>query len=160
MIDNPGTLLREFAESANETGIAVESVEHEAQLAPHQPHKLPAGKCAVYVFSLSLKYGVVCPAGVNRVLKVGRVGPRSNARFLSQHYNPRSARSTLAGSLVKSSVLWRYLGIIEMSEATVGEWIRDNLDRDNFYLSATRVSELPILERYLRGRLGPVFEGG
>jgi hypothetical protein len=42
----------------------------------------------------------------------------------------------------------------------VGDWIRENTDRDNFYLLDGDQPLLGELERYLRGRLGPVFEGG
>jgi hypothetical protein len=34
-------------------------------------------------------------------LKIGKVGPNSHARYVSQHYNARSAGSNLAASLRK-----------------------------------------------------------
>ncbi len=67
---------------------------------------------------------------------MGKAGPKSNARFQSQHYNPRSAQSTLAGALMKSRILWSYLGSAELTAAEVGNWIRRNTDRDNFYLTS------------------------
>jgi len=94
------------------------------------------------------------------VLKVGRVGLRSGARFQYMHYNPGSAQSTVAGSLLKSKVLWRYLGITELNSINVGNWIREHTDRDHFYLEAEDESLLAELERFLRGILGPAFEGG
>jgi len=44
---------------------------------------------AVYVFSKGPD-----------VLKVGKVGAKSQARYTSQHYNPGSAMSTLAASIL------------------------------------------------------------
>lgn len=56
---------------------------------PHQPKSLPSHKMAIYTFWYEGKF-----------LKIGKAGPNSNARFLSQHYNPRSAQSTLAASIL------------------------------------------------------------
>lgn len=56
---------------------------------PHKPKSLPIGKMGVYIFIQD-----------NRFLKIGKVGPKSSARFMSQHYNPKSAQSTLAASIL------------------------------------------------------------
>jgi len=161
MIQNPQkTLIAGFGEAIKSLGLTCGGIEHEAQPAPHRPHKLPKGKCAIYVFSLSRTYGQCCPAGVGRVLKVGKAGPKSNARFQSHHYDPTRALSTLARTLVISKVLWHYLGITELTSKQVGDWIRNNTDRDNFYLDSKDNDILGQFEKYIRGRLGPVFEGG
>ncbi len=161
MIEKPEDLTQRFIDAAIRAGHIESSmlIEHEAQRAPHNSHSLPSGKCAVYVFSLSSSYGKGCRAGVDRVLKVGKAGPNSNARFQSQHYNPRSAPSTLGATLVKSRILWPYLGISHLTEERVGAWIRENTDRDNFYLDSSEQNMLGHLEKFLRGMLGPVFEG-
>jgi len=75
--------------------------------------------CAAYVFSLSECYGKVVPAGANRTLKVGKAGCNSNAWFQSQHYNPMSAQSNLARTLIEVKILWSYLGIVDMRESNV-----------------------------------------
>ena len=162
MIENPQHLIDEFIEAAIRTGIADQppDIRHESQRAPHRPCSLRPRTCAVYIFSLSSSSVPKGGAGTNRVLKVGKAGPRSNSRFLSQHYNPKSAPSTLAGSLLKAMMLWRYLGVAGLDDSTVGAWIREHCDRDNFYLPDSQNKLLVTLERYLRGRLGPVFEGG
>jgi hypothetical protein len=158
MIENSQALIADF-EAALGAPLTT-PISHEPQLAPHRGHKLPEGVCAVYVFSLSTDYGDQVPAGRNRILKIGKAGCNSNARFQSQHYNPSSAPSNLAHSLLEAKIFWLYLGITEMSETNVRSWIEENTDRDNFYLSASDASRLSRLEIYLRGRLGPVFEGG
>ena len=114
----------------------------------------------IYVVSLSRGYGERCPAGVGRVLKVGRAGPNSNARFQSHHYEMGRAPSTLAATLVTSTILWHYLGIMRLRSEQVRDWIRANTDRDNFYFDSKDNSILAQFEKYTRGRLGPVFEGG
>lgn len=162
MIESPETLLADFRNAATAAGVPCtdDAVVHRRAAAPHAATPLPTGQCAVYVFSLSASQGSRCPAGPHRVLKVGKVGPNSNPRFQSQHYNPRSAQSTLAGSLVKARILWPYLGITGLTEATVGDWIKTHTDRDHFFLDAGRLDLLAELERYVRARLGPAFEGG
>ena len=94
-----------------------------------------------------------CPAGPNRVLKVGKVGANSAARFCSQHYLPGSAGSNLARSLLAERVLWPYLGIEQLDEAGIKAWMCDHLDRDHIFVTEQRGLEREI-ERYFRGRLG------
>ena len=115
--------------------------------APHKPStRLPPGKMAVYLFRHR-----------DRVLKVGKAGPNSEARYTSQHYSSRAAPSTLAASLLKHGP---EVGIPELDEATVGDWIRQNTDRCNFLLdSGYPIRLLTLLESFLQCRLDPVFEG-
>jgi hypothetical protein len=162
MVNDPEGLIADFGRALAVAGFAAPRVpiRHEVHLAPHRSGSLPAGCCAAYVFSVSESYGRRCPAGSHRVLKVGKAGVNSNARFQSQHYNPGSAPSTLAGTLARSRILWPYLGIESLDEQKVGAWIRENTDRDNFYLDVRDATLLGDLERYLRARLGPAVEGG
>jgi hypothetical protein len=132
---------------------------HDSWRAPHTRRKLPAGKCAVYVFSLSEQYGSSVQAGAHRVLKVGKAGSNCNARFQLQHYNVNSAPSTLAGSLIRTTVLWPYLGVSALDSSSVRRWIEQNTDRDHFYFDVADEDMLRTLEKFLKGRLGPVFEG-
>lgn len=126
--------------------------------APHHPKALRPGHGAVYVFALADR--VMSEAGAGRILKVGRVGPRSNARFQSQHYVASSARSTLAGSLLTYRLLWPWLGIEKIDASTVRDWMLTHLDRMNVYVPAANADLLPHLEMYLRARLGgAVYEG-
>lgn len=161
MINFPTDLIDEFAEAAFAASLIQSPpiLTHELLSAPHLPPKsLPLNQCAVYVFSLSSRYGESCPAGPNRALKVGKVGANSSARFCSQHYLPNSANSNLAKSLLTEKVLWPYLGITYLDEFNVKEWMLANLDRDNLFVSKDSGLERHI-ERFFRGQLGPVFEG-
>ncbi len=101
---------------------------------------------AVYVFVWS-----------GRCLKVGKVGPKSQARFTSQHYRPASSNSNLAKSLVAGH---EKLGLSDITDSNVGAWIKGNVDRVNFLLSAEcGIPTLTLLESFLQCRLNPFFEG-
>ena len=161
MLANPQWVIRDFEEALRGCGVAVPPViTHEPWPAPHRPPRFRLGMCAVYVFSLSTAAGGRCPAGPHRIIKVGKAGPNSNARFQSQHYSPASAPSTLAASLLMACPLWSYLGFTAGDSAQVGRWLMENTDRDHFYLRADDLEFLGDLECYVRGRHSPVFEGG
>ncbi|MEQ9240322.1 hypothetical protein [Roseovarius indicus] len=115
--------------------------------APHSPPtRLPAGQMAVYVFSLG-----------GDVLKVGKVGPKSQARYTSQHYNPGSAQSTLAASIIGDA---ERLGLADAECAKIGNWIRANVDRVNILIPVDHgVAVLTLLESFLQCSLRPRYEG-
>jgi hypothetical protein len=115
--------------------------------APHRsPTRLPPGKMAVYVFSRGAE-----------VLKVGKVGAKSQARYTSQHYIPGSAQSTLAASILADR---ERIGLSDADAAAIGQWIRTNVDRVNFLMDERRgVPVLTLLETFLQCRLKPVYEG-
>ena len=126
----------------NESEIEVETLK-----APHRPpSRIPAGKMAVYVFS----YG-------DTVLKVGKAGPNSGARYTSQHYNAASAPSTLAASLLKGG---DQIGVSGLTVETAGDWIKNNTHRTNFLMrTECGVPVLTLLEAFLQCKLTPRFEG-
>jgi hypothetical protein len=158
-VENPAGLIREFVAALQPSTLA-QTVQHNHQATPHKGKPLPSEQCAVYVFTLSSKYGAATSAGANRALKVGKAGLNCNARFQSQHYSLRAAPSTLARTLLKTNVLWSFIGISSLDECNVRSWIEQNTDRDNFMLASEDAHLLGRLETYLKGRLGPVFEGG
>ena len=47
-----------------------------------------------------------------------------------------SVPGTLAATLLKTKILWPYIGITSLDESGVRAWIEANTDRDNFYLKA------------------------
>lgn len=145
----PETAINDFRTVARLAGVELpnEAIGLENLSAPHvPPTKLPLGKMAVYVFSNGPD-----------VLKVGKVGAKSQARYTSQHYNPGSALSTLAASILADR---ERLGLDNVDEANVGRWIRDNIDRVNFLMDERfGVPVLTLLETFLQCRLKPRYEG-
>jgi hypothetical protein len=61
---------------------------------------------------------------------------------------------------LKTKILWPFIGISSLDESNVRGWIEQNTDRDNFLITADGEHLLGKLGTYLKGRLGPVFEGG
>lgn len=153
-------VLRDFATAAERLDLPgwPAALDAEHLPAPHAPRALRPNHGAVYVFALADHH--VAEAGAGRILKVGRVGPNSNARFQSQHYSATSARSSLARSLIGYPALWPWLGIDNLDASTVREWMLSNLNRSNVYVPAGSAALIPHLEMYLRARLGgSVYEG-
>ena len=112
---------------------------------PHQPKVLPAQTMGVYTFWYDGEF-----------LKIGKAGPNSNARFFSQHYNPRSARSTLAASILQDTRM-QGKGI---DEGNVGQWIKNNCRRIDILLdSDLGIFSLELIEAALHYKYEPVYEG-
>ena len=72
---------------------------------------------------------------------------------------PLSAGSTLAKSLVGHPVLWPWLGISQLDASNVKPWMLAHLDRLHIFVPAESSEVLPVLEMYVRARVGSVFEG-
>lgn len=113
--------------------------------APHRsPSNLPKGKMAIYGFWYDGKW-----------LKIGRVGPKSNARYTNQHYNPNGGRSTLAKSLLNDSSIWNG----RVQPENIGEWIKNNTNRVNILLDSKHgLILLAFLEAFLHLRSEPRYE--
>lgn len=148
MIDTD-KLIADFIRIAELAGLDIKrgDIRIEKLPAPHVPPRtLPSGEMAVYVFYWG-----------DRCLKVGKVGPKSQARYTSQHYSPKSSNSNLAKSLLKDKLV---LGITEIDEHTVGNWIKQNTDRLNFLVPESfGIRMLSLLEAFLQCCLKPCFEG-
>jgi len=158
MLTEPDVLIADFSAAADQLGIDGWpcSLRGELLPAPHRQTGLQPGFGAVYAFALSTR--TISAAGAGMVLKVGKVGPNSDARFRSQHYTT-SGRSTLARSLLAHRILWPWPGISQLDEATVKPWMLSNLDRMHIYVPASSLLVLAALEMYVRARIGSVFEG-
>jgi hypothetical protein len=112
---------------------------------PHEPKSLPKNTMGVYIFLYKGKF-----------LKIGKAGPNSNARFLSQHYNPNSAKSTLAKSILSDKRM-ENLGINELN---VGTWIKNNCRRIDIILDKDLgIFALELVEAILHYKYEPVYEG-
>ncbi len=129
-------------------------ITHDCWVAPHKCKDLPKGCGAVYIFSLASISAA--PAGGGRVLKVGKAGASSNPRFRYQHYSEGSAQSTLAGAIRNNPLLWGYISF-PGATVDIGEWLRNNTDRNNFYFQKPEL--IGLFEVYAKANLGPVFEG-
>ena len=108
----PVEILNDFLVVARLAHVAVErrAIRIETLPMPHRPpSSLPAGKTAVSVFS-----------DQERVLEVGKVGGKSQARHTSQHYTG-SAPSTLAGSLLADRDMAKRCGLAKQN---VSAWIK------------------------------------
>jgi hypothetical protein len=114
--------------------------------APHrQPTKQPDGKMAVYCFGKGGEW-----------LKIGKVGPNSNARYTSQHYTG-SAMSTLAGSLTSDP---RMPEVKDIDKYQRSDWIKTNTYRVNILMSSDKPRELlSLLEAFFHLFLKPRYEG-
>jgi hypothetical protein len=115
--------------------------------APHRPpSSLPFGRMAIYGFWWDGSW-----------LKIGKAGANSNARYVSQHYNPGSAMSTLAASLLADSGMASAAGL---DAARPGDWIKAQCCRANI-LVPERLGKpfLSLLEAFLHVRLKPRYEG-
>lgn len=112
---------------------------------PHAPGTLPRGTMGIYTFLYNDEF-----------LKIGKAGPRSNARFFSQHYRADGAQSTLAKSLLADEAM----APLGLTEESVGDWIRQNTRRIDILLDERLgVFALELIEAALHYRYEPRYEG-
>jgi hypothetical protein len=151
-------MIETFLQVAALAHVKLESaqIKHELLLVPHRrPSRLPSGLQAVYAFLL----GEEC-------LKVGKAGPKTQARFTSQHYG-MNAPSTLAKSILRNRQRLEILlpseqrnEVVSLIETTVGAWIERNTSRFHIFLPITAGPlALALLEAFVQCRLNPIFEG-
>ncbi len=113
--------------------------------APHKPTSLRKGKMAVYAFWWN-----------NEWLKIGKAGPNSSPRYVSQHYTG-SAISTLSGSLSTDPRMARIEGF---DQTNLKEWIKKSTCRVNILIPSEKPKViLSLLEAFLHARLNPRYEG-
>lgn len=112
---------------------------------PHQPKTLSFNKMGIYTFYYEDKF-----------MKIGKAGVNSKARFLSQHYNPKSAKSNLAASILLDTRM-QGKGI---DEYNVGDWIKNNCRRIDILLdSDLGIFTLGLIESALHYKYEPIYEG-
>lgn len=156
-IDTP-EIIKSFLAAARLAGAALAEVEVRAEIlpAPHRrPTSLPPGKQAVYAFLVE-----------GGCLKVGKAGPKTQARFTSQHYGDK-APSTLAKSTIADRG-WM-MGLVSdsgraaverLTIETVGTWLELNTSRFHLFLGAAdNGCVLSLAEAFLQCRFRPVYEG-
>lgn len=142
-------LVADFQSVARIAGLSVaaDAITIQRLPAPHKPPtSLPTGKCAVYVFL----WKDLC-------LKVGKAGPKSHARYCSQHYNHASSMSNLSKSLLASREVF---SLQALPDEEIGSWIKGNTERVNLVIDAKYGAPvLTLLEAFVQCRLSPHFEG-
>ena len=152
IVDTLGALvdaaLTDFYKVASLAGASYDQtkLDHQIHPMPHAAPSLPAGKIAAYAFFLN-----------GRALNVGKVGQKSAARFVSQHYLPNSAMSNLAKSILTHPAS---VGASGLDATTVGDWIKAHTDRVSILMPADfGLPLLSLLEAFLHVRWKPLFEG-
>lgn len=112
---------------------------------PHLPSGLINGMMGIYIF----EHNGVC-------LKIGKAGEKSDARFRSQHYLPKSSQSNLAKSILNDPEMKNY----GLNESNISDWIKNNTRRiDIFIDSKLGIPVLNLLEAYLQCKFKPKYEG-
>ncbi len=170
-VSNPKSLITEFSNAFKKKHGNAVTINHQFSAAG-QSHTVaritpPDDEAWVYVFSTTVSAQI--PAGANRALRVGRTASFGR---LSQHYGAAGMTANgLVQQLSSQYFHWAYLGLDQNAEsmnssiqgqgwkATWGNWVKNNLDRDIFILNRGQTAALHELEKFMRGRLGPVFEG-
>lgn len=140
--------VSKFSLAAEIAGIKTDKKQIELEIlrAPHKPpSKLPSDKMAVYIFMLG-----------DQCLKVGKAGPKSQARYTSQHYG-FNAPSTLAKSLAMDKAR---LNIASLNDNEIGNWIKTTTDRFNILIDRELGADvLNFLEAFMQCALKPKYEG-
>ena len=126
-----------------------EKLDYCFQYARHErPKPLQSNQRAIYIFFKD-----------DRWLRIGQTD--YSARFTSQHYGVRRARSTLAKDIRDHGDAFGFSG----SDNEIGNWILGNCGRADLRLPVQGVEPkageyfAKLLESYLHYRLQPRFEG-
>ena len=109
---------------------------------PHTPPKeLPPGKMAICTFSYD-----------GRFLKIGKVGSKSSALFISQHYNSKWARKVFADKLIDDEGM-------EQRKTKCKDWIKENCRRIDILVDA-EIGDftLELVEAVLRYHCKPKYD--
>jgi len=140
-------IIRDFIKAAELAGIQISNSQISIRElgCPHKPNSLPKNKMGIYIFCFDKKY-----------LKIGKAGPKSGARFLSQHYSSYSSKSNLAKSILNDSEM----NVYKVNSENIGDWIKNNITRTDILIDESLgVFTLNYLESFLHCKLNPKYEG-
>ncbi len=113
---------------------------------PHAAPTLPNGKMGIYMFACH-----------DVILKIGKVGPKSNARFHTQHYLPTSTQSNLARSILADKDFCAEHGV---DTQDIKNWMLNHLRRVDILLDEELgMSTLDLFEMCLQYQYLPKYEG-
>ncbi len=144
--------MKQIEKMTKELGYELKETDYEVEDLgfPHrQPKGLVKGYAGIYIFILEVENGGYA------FLKIGKANPKSNARFVSQHYG-FTAPSTLAKSLC-SDPEFISKGV---RPENVKEWMFQKLHRINIRIKisdSTAVTEL--IEAIFHYKFRPWYEG-
>ena len=129
--------------------LILKEIDFDFKYNPHErPRPLEPNQRAIYIFFKADQW-----------LRIGQTD--YSARFTSQHYGTKRAKSTLAKDIRDHGSEFGFDG----TEEQIGNWILLNCGRANLRLPAQGVepkageSFAKLLESYLHYRLNPRFEG-
>jgi len=155
-------IIVQFREWAAARGIPLAADDIQVTLlgVPHKPVALRKGWQGVYAFQFGTTW-----------LKVGKAGPNSNARWVSQHYKATRSMSNLAWSLLQFAHLISFEHpslpktlkdeLRKVRPDAIGDWIKQRTTRVNFAIKVELGPHaLDRLERIAQAVLKPVFEAG
>ncbi|NOU94888.1 hypothetical protein GC093_16905 [Paenibacillus sp. LMG 31456] len=112
-----------------------------------RPHLLSFNEKKLYVYTFNYN---------NVYLKIGKAGNKSKARVIGHHYNPASSQSNLAKSILSDESMKIY----NLNENSVGNWIKNNVDRVDIELNAeVGVFVMNFIEAALHCMYLPKYEG-
>ena len=123
----------------------------------HEPTTLGRSKCGVYVF-----------LNDSHCFKVGKAGPKSQARWNSHHYClDETTPSTLPKSILKNKPKFKkcfpadkHSGIDDIKKENIRAWITNNLSRIELVIPKQEDRfALSLLESIAQYELRPIFEG-
>ena len=159
MLTDPEALIAGFCEAADPAEIEGWPcpVRFETLPAPHERPPLPPDEAAVYAFTLSAAAGHSAPCGPGTVLMVAKARANNEQWFQDAQYDGTNNPSTLAGGLLTHRILWPWLGINHLDEATVGDWMLTSLERTHFFIPVGHPHVRDALAVYVRGTAGSVF---
>lgn len=144
LINEIDSLIQDVSKTIGKP-IVVEGYEIIDRGLPHKPKSLPIGMMGVYAFWYN-----------DRFLKIGKAGSKSGPRFLSQHYNPKSAQSTLAASILRDPDMLQF----GVTEENVGVWIKENCRRIDILVNVELgIFTLGLIEAVLHYKYEPKYEG-
>ena len=134
--------------------IDLDKMKFEYQKMGHATPKFNNGKMYIYSFWFN---------GEDVPLKIGKAGPKSRARYTSQHYNKNSAKSCLAGKIAADTAFCNKHGIDTDTEP-LKKWIHANCHRLNIEMpydpqNGYDMFTLELIEAILHNIYKPKCEG-
>ena len=120
---------------------------------PHTHPEWKKGMKAIYTFNFQ---GVF--------LKIGKVGAKSQSRFIYKHYkrDSKNTNSSLAKSILEDNSVESISHIFKLNDTNVGAWILNNCQRIDIWMPDDEEFDLftqNLIEAVLHYTYQPIYEG-